>query len=90
MTSVVDDALYYVMKSNMQYPKTKEEYEKRRQLLSQAISLLHKLNRSMISYFNLMRCSERVMREWSDLLIEELTLLYAVQTSDKKRFGKLK
>lgn len=90
MTSVVDDAFYYVMKANMQYPKTKEEYEKRRQLLSQAISLLHKLNRSMISYFNLMRCSERVMREWSDLLIEELTLLYAVQTSDKKRFGKLK
>lgn len=90
MTTAVDDALYYVVKANMQYPTTKDEYEKRKELFSKAISTLHTLNRSMISYFNLMRCSERVMREWSDLLIEELHLLYAVQTSDKKRFGKLK
>lgn len=90
MASVADDAFYSVMKANMRYPTTKAEYEKRKKLMSEAISLLHMLNRSMISYFNLMQCSERVMREWSDLLIEELNLLYAVQASDKKRFGKLK
>lgn len=90
MTSIVDDAFYYVMKANMQYPTTRDEYEKRKNLISKAISTLHTLNRSMISYFNLMQCSERVMREWSDLFLEEMNLLYAVQSSDKKRFGKLK
>lgn len=90
MTRTVDDAFYYVMKANMRIPTTKSEYENRRNLISQAISLLQSLNRTMVSYFNLMECSERVMREWSEMLIQELTLLRGVQASDKKRFGKLK
>ena len=34
--------------------------------------------------------SERIMREWSDLLTSELKLLYTLQRSDKARFKDLK
>lgn len=40
-------------------------------------------------YFNLMQYSERVMTEWSEMLVTELKLLTALLKSDKKRFGSL-
>ena len=37
-----------------------------------------------------MQYSERIMREWSDMLVKEITLLTGLQKSDKRRFDNLK
>ena len=55
-----------------------------------AISCLKQMNRRMLAYFNLMQYSERIMREWSDMLVKEITLLTGLQKSDKRRFDNLK
>ncbi len=90
LISLVDDAFYNLMVANRKIPETKEEYEKRKEHISKAISSLKKMNRPMTFYFNTMGYSERIMREWSDLLTSELKLLYTLQRSDKARFKDLK
>lgn len=89
LINLIDDAFYSLLKANRKIPTTKEEYIMRSKYISNAISCLKQLNRRMLAYFNLMQYSERVMREWSDMLIEELNLLIGLQKSDKSRFGKL-
>lgn len=89
LISLVDDAFYELMLANKKIPETKEEYEQRKQHISNAITYLKNMNRPMLFYFNLMQYSERVMVEWAKMLSEELKMLYSVQKSDRERFGKL-
>ena len=85
----MNDAWYQCVSANRKIPTTKQEVISRQKHISNAISDLHKMNRPMLSLFILMDYSEREMREWADLLTEQIRLLYALQKSDKKRFGKL-
>ena len=85
----VNDALYYVSRANFRIPQTKKEYETRREYISLAISSLKQMNRGILSYFNLMKYSERIMEEWSTMLSEEIKLLVGLQKSDKARFSNL-
>ena len=89
LISAVDDAWYCLIKANQKVPTTRKEYEKRRENISQAIMHLREMQRYLLSYFNLMHYSERVINEWCLLLTSELKLLSAIQKSDKKRFGSL-
>ena len=84
-----DDAFYFLILANQKIPETKDEYEKRRAYISESISCLKRMNRSLLFYFNLMKYSERIMNEWSDMLVQELKMLYALQQSDKERFSML-
>lgn len=89
LISTVNDAFYCLIQANKKIPTTRKEYEKRREYISRAIMCLRELNRHLLSYFNLMQYSERIMNEWTLLLTQELKLLFAIQKSDKKRFGNL-
>lgn len=90
LINTVNDAFYYLMRANEKIPTTKKEYLKRKENLSNVISSLHQMNRSLLPYFNLMQYSERIMNEWSSMLTQELKMLYALQKSDKSRFSGLK
>jgi len=90
LISLIDDAFNNVMKANQKIPTTKDEYIIRSKYISKAISCLKQMNRRMLAYFNLMQYSERIMREWSDMLVKEITLLTGLQKSDKRRFENLK
>lgn len=90
LIDTVNDAFYYLMLANKKIPTTKKEYLKRKENISNAISCLHKMNRGLLFYYNLMRYSERIMNEWSSMLTQELKMLYALQKSDKSRFNGLK
>lgn len=87
--SLVNDAWYQCISANEKIPTTKQEVICRQKHISNAISDLHKMNRPMLSLFLLMNYSENEMREWANLLTEQLRLLYALQKSDKDRFRKL-
>lgn len=89
LIGLVNDAFYYVIEANKRIPKTRKQYETRRQNISNAIAKLKALNREMLFYFNLMKYSEKVMTEWSNLLTQEIKMLCALQKSDKKRFDSL-
>lgn len=89
LIDLIDDAFSSLLIANRKIPTTKEEYIIRSKYISHSISCLKQLNRRILAYFNLMQYSERVMREWSDMLIEELNLLIGLQKSDKSRFGNL-
>ena len=89
LISAVDDAWYCLIKANQKVPTTRKEYEKRRENISQAIMRLREMQRYLLSYFNLMHYSERVINEWCQMLTDELRLLFAIQKSDKNRFGSL-
>lgn len=89
LISLIDDAFYNVMSANRKKPTNQKEYQKRKEAISQAIRDLKALNRPMLFYFNLMKYSERVMKEWSYMLREEIKLLPGVLKSDEKRFGNL-
>lgn len=90
LINTVNDAFYYLMRANEKIPTTKKEYMKRKERISNVISSLHQMNRSLLPYFNLMQYSERIMNEWSSMLTQELKMLYALQKSDKSRFDGLK
>lgn len=89
LISAVDDAWYCLIQANQKVPTTLKEYERRRENISKAIMRLREMQRYLLSYFNLMHYSERVINEWCLLLTSELKLLSAIQKSDKKRFGSL-
>lgn len=86
----VNNAFYHTMEANRKIPTTKEEYLLRDKHLSESLSNLNKMNRSLLSYFNLMQYSENVMNEWSDMLVTEMKLIQGVKKSDKERFKGLK
>ena len=89
LISLVNDAFYELILANKKIPETKSEYEDRRQHISNSITYLKEMNRPMLFYFNLMQYSERVMNEWSELLVDELKMLASLQRSDKERFKAL-
>lgn len=89
LISLVNDAFYELILANTKVPKTKEEYEVRRNHISKAITYLGEMNRPMLFYFNMMEYSERIMVEWSELLVNELKMLISLQSSDKERFKNL-
>ena len=89
LISLVNNAFYELILANKKIPETKQEYEQRRQHISNSITYLREMNRPMLFYFNLMQYSERIMTEWSDLLVSELKMLAALQRSDKERFKTL-
>lgn len=89
MILLVNDAFYELILANKKVPETKAEYEQRRQHISNAITYLKGMNRPMLFYFNLMQYSERIMNEWSELLVSELKMLASLQRSDKERFKSL-
>ena len=90
LLSIMDDALYQLVKANRKIPETHDEYEFRRQCISKAIQRLEQANRPMLAYFNVMKYSERIMMEWSEMLVTEIAKLRALQQSDAKRFKDLK
>lgn len=90
LIELVDSAFYHVMEANRKEPKTKDEYDKRKEHISIAISELKDMERPMLFYINLMQYSERIIKEWSKMLNKEIKLLCGVQKSDKERFSKLK
>lgn len=90
LLSIVDDALYQLVKANRKIPETYNEYMFRKKCISNAIQRLEQANRPMLAYFNVMQYSERIMMEWSDMLVKEITKLRALQQSDAKRFKNLK
>lgn len=89
LISLVNDAFYELILANKKIPETRQEYELRRQHISNAMTYLKGMNRPMLFYFNLMRYSERVMQEWSELLVNELKMLSSLQKSDRERFSSL-
>lgn len=89
LIAAVDDAFFSIMQANRKIPTNRKEYEQRREYISHSIMCLKEMYRHLLSYFNLMQYSERVMNEWSSYVTDELKLLFAVQSSDKKRFGSL-
>lgn len=90
LISLVNDAFYELILANKKIPETRIEYEARRQHISNSITYLKEMNRPMLFYFNLMQYSERIMKEWSELLVSELKMLSSLQKSDKERFKTLK
>lgn len=89
LINLVDDAFYNLVQANKKVPTTKRQYERRQQRISRSIVCLEEMNRALLCYFNIMRYSERIMNEWSDMLVQELRLLRALQKSDKDRFSNL-
>lgn len=89
LIELVNDAFYYLMIANVRIPTTQKEYLERKSNISKSMSCLKELNRQMLFYFNLMQYSERIMLEWSEMLIQEIKMLTGLQKSDKERFGSL-
>ncbi len=86
---LIDEAFYSLVKANQKIPQTAKEYTKRRDYISRAIGCLRELQRPLIFYFNIMNYSEQALRNISEKISEELKLLYAINKSDKTRFGRL-
>lgn len=89
LITLVDSAFYNVIYANKTVPTTKRQYDHRKTRISEAIMSLEEMNRALLFYFNLMRYSERIMNEWSNLLVSEIRLLRALQKSDRERFSNL-
>ena len=89
LIELVDEAFYQVICANTKIPKTQQEYKRRQERLNKAIICLREMNRPLLSYFNTQHYSENVMREWADMLQQEIKMLIALQKSDKARFKAL-
>lgn len=85
----IDDALYCVFKANERIPTTKNEYKKRQKYLDKAVTDLYRVQRIILSYFNLVGYSEETYSQWSGYVISELKLLNKLIKSDKARFSDL-
>ena len=86
LMDLADDSLYCVCKANLGIPNNKQLYKQRKQCLSTALNCLKRMNRHIVTVFNLMGYSERVIKEWCDLYTYELTLLGNLIRADEKRF----
>lgn len=86
---LVDDAFYHIIEANKKIPSNQKELKEREEHISKSISALRKMQRQTLFYFNLMRYSENVLREWTDYLTQELKILYALKKSDAERFKNL-
>lgn len=89
LIGIIDDALFYLSKANSYIPQTKAEYEEREKYIDIVLQKLDEIQRPMLMYFSTMGYSNRVQREWSEMLRKEIKLVKGLQNSDKKRFSKL-
>lgn len=89
LMDLANESLYYVCKANLGIPNNKQLYEQRKRYLSKALNCLKRMNRHIVTVFNLMGYSERVMNEWCELYTTELTSLENLIRADEKRFGHL-
>lgn len=85
----IDTALCEVIFANEVFPQSKAEAEERAKHLITATDALNGLQRPLLSLWNIMECSENIMREWSDLLDSELRLLEGLKNADKERYKHL-
>lgn len=90
ISDLIDYAWFYSLEANRKIPKTKKEYEHRKNCVSNAISCLKKIEVPLVSLFNLMEYSENILHEWSSLFSSTLKNLYGIKKSDNERFSKLK
>ena len=90
IADIADTALFWVVEANRVIPQTKEEAEQRDEKLKNAIDSLNTLQRPLLSLWNLMDYSERIMDEWAGLIEEELRLLEGIRKADKTRYKSLK
>ena len=90
LIQAVDLCFYSLIEANNIFPNTKEEYDRRRQFFSNAISHLLNAKKAMrdIALHNLFTNDE--LSEFSDMMCQERKMVEAVVASDKKRFSKLK
>lgn len=86
---IIDDAFYLTMIANSYIPRTKEEYEERKEMIDYALKELYHIQRPMLTFFNFMHYSNNVQTEWGDMLKLQIKLLKGLQKSDEKRFSKL-
>lgn len=89
LTELIDKAFVNIIKANIEIPQTKDEYETRKSLISEAISCLEDSEYPLLQLFNIMPYSDRIMKEFSDMLSDEIKMLRKLQVSDKKRFSDL-
>ena len=89
MIELIDEAFYNVIKANSLFPKNKDEFQDRINRIDKALQCLDEIQRPILSFFNVMKYSNRVMQEWSDLLNDEIKLLKGLLKSDKNRIRKL-
>lgn len=86
---LIDETLYLVCEANRKKPQTKKQYDKRCEKLEKAIKNLYMMQRSMLSYYNLVGYSERIYNEWSKMLMDEIKMLQGLQKSDKEKYSNL-
>ena len=89
LISCVNNAFINAIYANKSMPQPQEEYEKRRQYLSNAITYLNAVQQESFTYFNLVGYGEHVLKEWIEELNECFKVLRAVQKSDNARFKNL-
>lgn len=90
IADIIDNALYWAVDANQIIPQKKEEAEQRDEELKNAIDSLNTLQRPLLSLWNLMDYSERIMDEWAGLIDEELRLLEGIRRADKTRYKSMK
>jgi len=86
---LIDESFYLTMIANSYIPRTKAEYEERKKMLDESLALLYHIQRPMITLYNVMKYSNRIQTEWSNLLTKQIKLLNGLRESDKSRFSKL-
>ena len=89
LMDMADETLYRILEGNRIYPKTKEEYEKRKKNFSRAINCLKSMESPLMAIFNLMNYSDETMEEIAGLVTETAKLLRGIMESDEKRFSNL-
>lgn len=89
LMGMADEALYRISEGNRIYPKTKEEYEKRKKNFSRALNCLKSMESPLMAVFNLMNYSDETMEEIARLVTETAKLLRGIMESDEKRFSNL-
>lgn len=89
LIELADDAFWHVCELNKKIPVNSSEFEKRIRHTNKAIACLKKMERHLVSYFNLEKYSNRIMTEWSEMVDKEEKLLYGLRKSDSARFHEL-
>lgn len=82
----IDDALYYIIKANTIIVEDNNSYEKRMSYSKAALNSLKRIQRPILLFFNIMRYSDEVQKEWGAKLATEMKLLMGYIKSDRQRY----
>lgn len=85
----IDNAFTCLIKANLIKPETTDDYNKRKSLISKSIDNLHDAEFPVYELFNIMKYSESVMKQFSELITTEIRMLKGLQKSDAERFRHL-